>query len=193
MRLYGSLNNRVDEGHNFLGRPLRAGDDITMYLWSDRRCFYVSEVIDERHIKVLPYYVCADQSKAGGMGHQNWLYFKSVNEQNRYLNGFIGEGNSKYRTDFPEPEPDEWVFRQGKWRLLLRFDKAKLERAIRLAQEASYTVPPPDALARIYFDGHKLTDREYQRVLDGKEVRKTHRLSGNVSFGVRDYYYDWEF
>lgn len=151
MALYGSLNNRMDEGRNLLGRPIRAGDDITMYFWSDRHCYYVSEVIDQRHIMVLPYHVVADHDKAGGMGHQNWLYFKSVNERNRYLNRFLKEGDRPYRTDLPEAKPDEWVFRWGQWRRVVR------------------------------------------RLVDGKEVKGTAKLSGKVSFGVRDYYYDWEF
>jgi len=37
------------------------------------------------------------------------------------------------------------------------------------------------------------TDKENQQLAEGKEVAKYNKLSGNVSFGIREHYYDWEF
>ena len=109
MKIYGSVSNRFEEGRNFTGREIRPGDDITMYLWSDRHCYWVVDVISQKEIKVKKYYVCADHSKPCGMGHQEWLYFKTQNEENEYLNSchLMYEGKEmKYETNFEEPEPE---------------------------------------------------------------------------------------
>jgi hypothetical protein len=39
----------------------------------------------------------------------------------------------------------------------------------------------------------ELSDKEKQKLAEGKEIVKYHKLSGNVSFGVREFYHDWEF
>ena len=36
-------------------------------------------------------------------------------------------------------------------------------------------------------------NEELEKVLAGKEVVKYNRITNGISFGVRDYYYDWEF
>ena len=45
-------------------------------------------------------------------------------------------------------------------------------------------------VARFYF---RVTDEELEKVLSGKEVVKYNRIQEGISFGVKDYYYDWEF
>lgn len=152
---YGSVINRLEENKNYTGRKdIQVGDDITMYHWSDRTCYYVDQVIDQKHIIVKPYHICADHSKAGGMGHQDWLYFKTLKEHNAYLNGLhlTVDGNEiHYEEDPKESERQEWIYRYNNWYEVFR---------------TSY--------------GKPLAKPIYQKV-------------GNVSFGVRDYYYDWEF
>lgn len=187
--LYGNVTNRMREGRNLLNRPVQVGDDATMYMWSDRHCYYVVEVIDANHVKVKPYHVCADRSKPGGQGHQNWLYFKSANEMNRYLNSALPD--SDLPTDLPEDRPEEWVFIRGKWCGVVRYTPEGLARAMRISEAKSRN--RDGSLARLYFDGGRLTDKQYQKVLCGKEVMKYHPLEGKVTFGVREYYYDWEF
>ena len=93
-----------------------------MYYWSDRQCYYVIEVIDQKHIRVLPYEVCADHSKKGGMGHQNWLYFKTAKEHAEYINDCIDKGLiksqyvKKYNLDeVKENSVQDWYFRYGNW------------------------------------------------------------------------------
>jgi len=147
MKAYGNLINRIQEGKNYADDGLiHVGDDITMYYWSDRRCYYVTEVIDQKHIKVREYEIVADRSKDLDFGHQNWLYFKTNKECSDYLkeHNLMIESNEKY-SDYPE---EEWVFRYGKWRL-------------------------------------KSTNSENSIVY--------YNLGGPISFGVRDYYYDWMF
>ena len=118
MKLYGSLNNRFDENKNFTGREIRVGDDITMYLWSDRHPYFVTKVIDQEHIYVHKYHVCADHSKEGGMGHQNWLYFKTLKEHNQYINSLHlkdlnGKEYEPYNENPKEPKYIEIKFIRG--------------------------------------------------------------------------------
>ena len=160
---YGSVDNRIEEGRNYTGREIREGDDVTMYLWSDRHCYYVTEVVNQKYIKVKPYYVCADKSKPGGMGHQDWMYFKTLREYDEYLNH-----EPRSDEDYAELDREEtWVFRYNKWQ----------------SQHYHFGAPHPQALS----------ERE-RKSLDKNGYYITYLdLIGKVSFGVRDYYYDWEF
>lgn len=160
---YGSLTNRLEEGQNFTGREIRTGDDITMYLWSDRNCYFVVGVESQKRIKVRRYYTCADHEKPGGMGHQDWMYFKTWDEWNEYLSKYHPEYHDpKEHRD--EPDPQVWVFRYGKW-----------------MQEITYT------------DENYCTDREKKSLEKNGFYKRYFDLTGRVSFGVLDYYYDWEF
>ena len=159
---YGNLTNRLEEGRNFTGREIAVGDDITEYLWSDRHCYYVVAVENQKRIKVRPYYTCADHEKEGGMGHQDWLYFKTLDERNKYLAQF----NDYWKNieHFEEPDPQTWVYRYNKW-----------------MKECVYTKE------------NYCTEREWKSLLKNGFYCRYYDLSGRVSFGVRDYYYDWEF
>ena len=53
-RWYGNLSNRLDENKNFTNRGIKVGDDITEYLWSDRKCYFITKVVDQKHIFVKP-------------------------------------------------------------------------------------------------------------------------------------------
>lgn len=192
MKIYGNLNNRFDENKNYTGREIREGDDITMYMWSDRHCYFVTKVIDQKHIFVHEYSVCADHSKEGGQGHQNWLYFKTINEMNHYLNSLPKFKDMQSDENIKEPSDIEIVFNRGAWRRVHKYDLAKYEKAKQKSIEQSKNGTFDDTLFRYYFDMGRLTEREMQRVLDGKTVTKYSEF-GNISFGVRDYYYDWEF
>ena len=160
---YGSLTNRLEENRNMTGREIQVGDDITMYHWSDRTCYYVTGVENQKRIQVRPYYVCADHDKAQGMGHQDWLYFKTLDDRNKY--------NAKYFPEtfngaehWEEPEAQTWVYRYNKW-----------------MQERTFT------------EENYCTEREQKSLEKNGYYKRYYDLSGKVSFGVRDYYYDWEF
>ena len=164
IKWYGSVNNRIEEGHNFTGRELQAGDDITMYMWSDRYCYWIEEVIDQKRIKVRRYYVCADHEKATGMGHQDWLYFKTWDEENEYLCKFFPD-HHKQGEHRDEPEAETWVFRNNKWK-----------------REFTHTNPD------------WIDTKTQQKEFDKHGCFHSYaNLSGSVSFGKRSYYYDWEF
>ena len=165
-KFYGNLTNRFEEGINRTGREIRPGDDITMYLWSDRHCYYVTDVIDQKRIKVRRYYTCADHSKSGGMGHQDWLYFKTYNEMNKYLVSAMPGVIQPFTMEEPK-EPETWVFRYGKWVLECTHDEMEYPEECNKRERAQFEKT-----------GHWAS---------------YHDLSGKVSFGVRDHYYDWEF
>lgn len=197
-RWYGSINNRIDEGKNYTGREIKVGDDITMYYWSDRHCYYITKVVDQKHIFVKEYQVCADHSKAGGMGHQEWLYFKTKREKAQYLNScHLKDMNGK---EYPpedldmiiEDEPEEWVFRYGKWKAVSRYNRKRWEHCLELSRKDHKADADPEhikGLARYYLG---LDDEAFAKVMNGEEVVKYHPLQP-ISFGVREYYYDWEF
>ena len=159
-KLYGNVINRFEENHNYnKDKLIHEGDDITMYYWSDRECYYVTRVIDQKHLFVKRYFVCADHSKEGGVGHQNWLYFKTSREEAEYWNKCIDEGLVNYpgveKEDLNcivEPNEKEWVFRYGYWREVIRKD----------------------------YLGRDLEKPKYVKLQP-------------ISFGVRQYYYDWSF
>ena len=163
---YGNLTNRLEEGKNFTGREIKPGDDITMYYYSDRQCFYVTEVENQKRIKVRPWYTCADHEKEGGMGHQNWCYFRSVDERNEYLARFFPEDYSD-KKHFEEPPEQVWVFRYNKW----------------MKEYTHTTMDHPEYC----------TDREREAFKKQGFFKTYHNLNGRVSFGRRDYYHDWEF
>ena len=176
-RVYGNLTNRIEEGKNYNSdKQIHVGDDITMYWYSDRTCYYVVEVISQKHIVVAPYQVCADHSKPGGMGHQNWLYFKTRKEENDYLKKVFPEKDFSNYDD--ELRTEHWVFRNNKWKKAYIYTKEDLDTENMFGQK----------LRDAYF-----TERDVKKLESGKEVYKYASLSGKVSFGIRDFYHDWEF
>lgn len=170
---YGNLSNRLEEGRNFTGREIKVGDDGTMYMYSDRHPFYVVGVENQKRIKVREYYHCADHDKDGGMGHQDWMLFKTWDEWNDYLSRFFPE-HHKSGDHRDEPEPQTWVFRYGKW-----------------MREVICTKPKefdPESGLFSY-----MTERDKASVAKNGYYKRYYPLSGGVSFGKADYYYDWEF
>lgn len=161
---YGNLTNRLEEGRNLSGSEIKVGDDVTMYHYSDRTCYYVTFVENQKRIKVRRYYVCADKSKPGGMGHQDWVYFKTLKERDEYCNLLPLRTDEEYAQIDRE---ETWVFRYGKW-----------QREYRLEE-----LLHPDAYSK----------REVEHFNKHGWVNTYGDLSGKVSFGRRDYYYDWEF
>lgn len=193
-RWYGSIDNRIEEGRNYEpDKKIKEGTDITVYYWSDRHCKYVTKVVDQKHIFVKDWHVCADHSKPGGAGHQDWMYFKTAREEQEYLDNYY-MSNDKARLEYEkclgrkyecanydeikESSPEEWVFRYGHWNRVVRFTKADVER-----------IKERDGWCRLY----PKTEKEKEAFEAGKEVVQYSRISEGISFGVREYYYDWEF
>lgn len=188
---YGNVMNRLGEGRNYTHRELQIGDDITMYLWSDRECYYITNVISQKEIQVKRYHVCADHSKPGGCGHQNWKYFKTLKEERDYLRQYFPD---REEVDIPEPEPDTWVYRYNKWQEMYTYTP---EAWNDLVQRCKGDIQDPDnnmeEVIHLAQCRACLSDEEVVKINAGKTIHRYYDLSGKVSFGIRDYYYDWEF
>ena len=197
---YGSINNRIDEGKYYNGtfNNLTEGTDITMYHWSDRTCYYITKVVDQKHIFVKEYEVIADHHKEGGAGHQNWLYFKDEKQEQNYRNELVNEGifpKDMYHSldEVKVSEPQEWVYRYNKWQRVERIDSARwnrvLERTKSDIKNPEENMSKVESLAMYYC---KINEEDLAKIKAGKTVNKYYPLD-SVSFGVKDYYYDWEF
>ena len=190
---YGSINNRIEEGRNCEpDKTIKEGTDVTVYGWSDRQCKYVTRVIDQKHIFVKDYYVIAD--RAFGSYGDRWKYFKSLRDKEAYLNDWYRshpEEAAEYErvmgrpyeyTDLDEIEEpsneEEWIFRYGHWNRVIRFDKALAEK---IEERSGWRGFRPK------------TKKEKEAFEAGKEVVRYDRIQEGISFGVRDYRYDWEF
>ena len=190
---YGSIDNRIEEGRNCEpDKTIKEGTDITVYGWSDRQCKYVTKVIDQKHIFVKDYYVIAD--RAFGSHSDKWKYFKSLRDREAYLNDWYRshpEEAAEYErvigrpyeyTDLDEIEEpsheEEWIFRYGHWNRVTRFDKALAER---IEERSGWRGFRPK------------TKKEKEAFEAGKEVVRYDMIQEGISFGVRDYHFDWEF
>ena len=190
---YGSINNRIEEGHNYESdKTIKEGTDVTVYGWSDRQCKYVTKVIDQKHIFVKDYYVIAD--RASGSYSNQWKYFKSLRDQEAYLNDWYRshpEEAAEYERVMGRPyeyadldeikessHEEEWAFRRGHWNRVIRFDKALAEK---IEERSGLRGFSPK------------TKKEKEAFEAGKEVVRYDRIQEGISFGVRDYRYDWEF
>lgn len=66
-------------------KKIYEGEDITMCVGSDRYCYFITKVIDQKHLKVKKYCICADFSKDISYRHQDWKYFKSAEKMKTFL------------------------------------------------------------------------------------------------------------
>ena len=53
MKLYGSLNNRLEENKMFCD-TIKVGTGVTEYMWSDRHPYEVVAVKDQKHVTIRP-------------------------------------------------------------------------------------------------------------------------------------------
>ena len=84
--------------------------------------------------------------------------------------------------NYREEEPQNWVFRNNKWKEKLTYT---LDIIKRICHREGFNFD------RYLEDRFSLKEQEKLRA--GKEVYKYRELPGKISFGVKDYYYDWSF
>lgn len=179
MKWYGNVTNRIEEGKNYESdKTIKVGTDITMYHWSDRTCYFVTKVNSQKNIFVRRYYVCADHDKKGGMGHQDWLYFKSYNEEQEYLKKYFEDKDYEPR----EEKEEEWELRYNHWNVVTRWTLDSLKAFCDKEHR------PFENCLNSWF-----TDKQREDMKKGKEVKRYRKIDNGISFGIRDYYYDWEF
>ena len=146
------------------------GKGATELHYSDRTCYEVIEVSpDGKTVKLEALDAEWDQTKPGGMGHQNWIL----------------KPTGRYKTI---------VWRQGAWRtvqteyVFTDEFKAKSQKP-----SAGLNLTPEEKL-QVYGDPNSAGYTCWPiRVVPGiTREKKTYNVI-KILFGVKDYRYDWEF
>ena len=89
MKLYGSLQNRMEEGRMFCNE-ITVGTGVTEYYWSDRRPYEVINVRDQKHITVRE----LDHRHIGdGAMDNNW---ELVSNENNSVKDLVKRGDLWY-------------------------------------------------------------------------------------------------
>lgn len=153
-KLYGSLNNRLEENRMFC-ETIEVGTGMTEYFYSDSHAYEVVEVIDQKHVKVREY----DHKNIGGAYSNEW---ELISNPDRPAQLLTKRGNFWYWTTTVTAEDIE---------------------AIENAESEAERVQGLIWLCNNNIDKNV--------VLEKGKVTKYHRA--NVSFGVAQYYYDYEF
>ncbi len=163
MKLYGSVDNRFDEGKQFCDK-LEVGTGMTEYMWSDRHAYEVSRVIDQEHIFVRRMaYTRKDQ------------------------NGMSDAQEYEFTSDLKEPEI-ELVKRRGVWCKVFTYSKEMwMQKA-----EKDTSFKSKEVAYKFYKGMSGLTDCQKNKIEEGKEVKKYVKWE-NISFGVMEEYFDYSF
>ena len=146
MKLYGNLQNRLEENKMFCDE-IKVGTGVTEYYYSDRRAYEVIEVKDQKHITIREY----DHKLKGEAFTNDW---ELVSNKNNRVIELVKRGNNWYSAktatieniESENPETRLWVALNG-------FDFDKIRK-------------------------------------NGKQTKYEKR---NISIGIADYYYDYEF
>lgn len=163
MKLYGSLNNRMEENRMYC-KEIEVGTGMTRYDYSDRHAYEVVKVINQTNVFVREY----DHEIAGEPMSNQWKLVS--NENNPVI---------------------ELKLKNGVWYRVLEYSKQNwLEQAQKEFERGSVKTP------QAWYDYCKcmsgLTQKEKDKIENGKTVKKLRKF-GNVSFGVAEYYFDYEF
>ena len=164
-KAYGSLNNRVDENKMFCEK-IEVGTGMTKYFWSDRRAYEVVSVINQKHLFVREY----DHKGVGECMSNTWELIS--NEQNPLV---------------------EMKFRYGHWYEVSRCTYEHCHnRALQLVDDGTCKTYQA-ALNYVLWsnDVHFKDEKEVEQFKNGKEYVRYNKV--NVSFGVAEYYFDYEF
>ena len=145
MKLYGSIDNRINENKMFCDK-IEVGTGMTRYDWSDCHAFEVVEVTDQQHVKVREY----DHKCIGGAYSNQW---QLISNENNPVITLTKRGNYWYDTKTITREETEQPGFERIYAVLAGYD---VDKAIEKGKSTKY-----------------------------------HRW--NVSFGVAEYYYDYEF
>ena len=154
MKLYGSLNNRLEENRMFCD-IIEVGTGMTEYSYTDRHAYEVIEVTDQKHITVREY----DHKHKGDFEmSNNW---ELISNPNNPVRAMAKRGKYWY-----------WMV-EATDSLLDELANADAEQRLHIQLFMAHNNIDVDELKR------------------KKVVRRYHRA--NVSFGIADYYYDYEF
>jgi len=77
MKLYGGLQNRLEENRMFCDE-IKVGTGVTEYFYTDRHAYEVIEVKDQKHVKIRRFDVKRTDNN-GMCDCQNYAYTSNVN------------------------------------------------------------------------------------------------------------------
>lgn len=163
-KLYGSLDNRLEEGRQFV-KEIKVGTGVTEYGYSDRHPYEVTKVIDQKHISIRA------------------MDYKRIDK-----NGMSDAQSYEYISNEKNPEM-ELEKRGDVWYRVRKFSKAMW---MEMAEEHLERGFKTKEVAYNYFRAMAgLTDKQYQNIEAGKEVKKYIKM--NISIGTMEKYFDYSF
>ena len=165
MKLYGSLNNRFEEGQQYVSE-IKVGDGVTEYGYTDRYAYEVIEVINQNNIVIRK--VDANRIDNNGMSDcQNYEYKSNPNNRKIKL-----------------------TKRNNVWFEVCEYSKEKL---LKGAEEIKKDFKDNDAhKAYLYLKWMlHLTEKQYLNLEAGKIINKYKKM--NISVGVMNEYFDYSF
>lgn len=163
MKFYGSLDNRLEENRMYCDK-IEVGTGMTQYYYSDRHAYEVVKVVDQTNVFVREY----DHKLKGEAFSNQWELIS--NESNPVIELKLRNGVWMKVTNYSK---EVWLATAKEW----------VEKGECRTIESAYD----------YFKTMSgLTEKEKEKIEAGKIVKKLRKF-GNISFGVAEYYYDYEF
>lgn len=162
MKLYGSLQNRLVEGRDFTNGNIKVGTGVTEVLYSDRHAYEVTAVKDQNHFTIR-------RMKAISMESMS----------------------NEWKLESDETQPTYDIERiNGVFYEVSYLTKEKvMERAEKVLKEDCAPNTPIEKA--IDFVTRFLTEKQRERVLNGKQVKLKSKM--NLAIGIQQEYYDYEF
>lgn len=161
--VYGSLNNRLNEGRQLVNE-IKVGDGVTEYMYTDRHAYEVTKVVT-----------------------QNNIFIRKLDTQRIDTNGMSDSQEYRFISNNKNAEI-ELVKRNGCWYRVENFDrKTWLKNA-----EKDNAFKSANAAYNYYKAMSGLTAKQLEKIEQGKEVKKYVKMN-NISIGVTSEYYDYSF
>ena len=162
-KLYGSLNNRFEEGQQFV-KEIKVGDGVTEYGYTDRYAYEVVEVID-----------------------QNNIVIRKVDTRRIDNNGMSDCQEYEYISNKKNPT-ERLTRRNNVWFKVIEYSKERfLERANKIQDDFKN-----EEVAYNYIRCMAgLTENQYKKIDEGKVVKKY--VKKNISVGIMQEYFDYSF
>ena len=165
MKLYGSLQNRLLEGNQFV-KEIKVGDGVTEYFYTDRQPYEVIEVKSQKNIVIIQ------------------MDCKRIDD-----NGMSDVQNYEYISNNNNPVC-ELVLRNNVWYKVTEYNKKTWEECAKRDFEAGFFKTFESAYN--YFKAiSTLTEKQIQKIENGGSVKKYTKT--NISIGFMNKYYDYSF
>ena len=151
MKLYGSIDNRFEEGRQFV-EEIKVGTGVTEYGWSDRHPYEVTKVVDQKHI-----------------------FIREMDAIRTDKNGMSDAQSYEYKSNLNNPEI-ELAKRGNVWYRVRRFTKKMwLEKA-----ESDKSFKTKEVAYNYYVGMAGLTESQRKNLEDGKEVKQYHKMNISI-------------